>query len=445
MTAVRVLGLTALLIGLAVLSSSPSAATAQIKLPPQIKPPSSPPQTGPTQPGGNPGTNPMTPGTGTTPGTPGTPGTGTTPGTPGLPGGAPGVAPKRDRNGYPKDINGKTVDDCVREMRMNSDPAIRESAVRTLPLYGPIGRDKGADHLIYALTKDPDFNVKMTALSVAPLVLVHYADAPDQYVSDGLTAFMNYLDSDERHVRYEGVLAVSAVGPYMKKEKPSVMSRLTTRSKEAGSWQMRRAAVAAMASIGTGSPPAPGATRGIDPDPTAVKALLDVLHKDNCALVRRAAIDALIVVGPVSASQQAEWHKSLEGVFKLGAEKEKINLLWVHALILRNDPNGLKGNEAHLNAVADGLKSDDKMMRYETCQAMNLLGEEGVSKLQGLLDLIQDPQQDPTVVAAAMMAAATMKSQMAIIQPVLQKAVLAHPNMDVRKVAGEALNALTKK
>jgi HEAT repeat protein len=445
MTAVRVLGVIALFIGLAVFSSGPSTATAQVKLPPQIKPPSSPPQTGPAQPGTQPGTNPATPGTGTTPGAPGTPGTGTTSGVPGLPGSSPGVAPKRDRNGWPKDINGKSVDDCVREMRSNSDPAIRESAVRTLPLYGPIGRDKGADHLIYALTKDPDFNVRMTALSVAPTVLVHFADAPDQYVTDGLTAFMTYLSSDERHVRYDGVLAVSAVGPYMKKEKPSVMTTLSTRSKEAGSWQMRRAAVAALASIGQGSPPAPGATKGIDPDQTAVKALLEVLHKDNCAQVRRAAIDALIMVGPVAPTQQAEWHKSLDSVLKTGFEKEKINILWVHALILRNDPNGLKGNEAHLNAVADGLKSDDKMARFEACQAMNLLGEEAVSKLQGLLDLIQDRQQDPTVVAAAMVAVSTMKSQMAIIQPVLQNAFINHPNMDVRKVASEAITALTKK
>jgi HEAT repeat protein len=349
---------------------------------------------------------------------------------------------KKDQGKWPKEINGKTIDDCVREMKSNPDPVVRESAVRTLPLYGPLGREKGAEHLVFALTKDPDFNVRMTAMGVAPTVLASYADAPDQPLTDGLTAFMRYLDSDEKHVKYEAVLACSAVGPYMKREKPDVISKLAFRSRDASSWQLRRAAVGALASIGQGTPPT-GNSKGIDPDKNAVTALLNVLKDDTCGLVRRSAIDALIMVGPVAAAQQGEWRKILDS--RVTSEKEKLNQLWIHALILRNSPSGLKGNEAHLNAIGDALKADDAQTRLEACQAMGLLGEEAVGKLQGLLDLIQDVKQEPAVVAAAMMAASTMKTQAGIIQPVLQNASFANPNQDVKRVAQEAMVALAKK
>jgi HEAT repeat protein len=440
MSVLRILGLCALAIGVAVAASEPGPVTAQVKQP-QIRPPAPPP-------GGGVGMPPVPMFPPAPPGGVVPPGKGAQPGTDpraGTPGTAPAQPKKRDQGKWPKDINGKTVDDCVKEMRTNPDPAIRESAVRTLPLYGPIGRDKGAENLVYALTKDPDLNVKMTALGVAPTVLAFFADGPDQPLSDGLTAFMTYLDSDSSHIRYEAVLACAAVGPYMKREKPSIIPKLKLRSKEANSWQLRRAAVAALANIGQGAPPTAEGNKGLDPDQAAVTALLDVLRNDLCAQVRRAAIDALIAVGPVAAAQQNEWRKALDNALKPGAEKEKINALWVRVLILRNDPNGLKGNEAHLNAVADALKSEDPITRIEGCHALGVLGEEAKTKLQGLIDLIRDPKQPPEVVAAAMTAVTSMKSQDQIIMPVLQQVAATHLNPDVRKVASEAMVVLRKK
>jgi HEAT repeat protein len=401
--------------------------------------PMNPPPAPGGQPGGLPGGQP-----GVQPGTPGS-GTGSQPGLPPGRGPQAGGPKNRPAGNWPKEINGKTVDDCVKEMRFNSDPAVRESAVRTLPLYGPVGRDKGADHLVYALTKDPDLNVKMTALSVAPTVLLYFADAPDQQLTDGLAAFMRYLDNESSHIRYEAVLACHAVGPYMKREQPGVVSKLTFKARDNGSWQLRRAAVGALAVIGQGTPPTAEGGKGVDPDKAVVTTLLNILRSDDCALVRRAAIDGLILVGPVAQSQQTDWRKALDNVLKPTGEKEKINQLWVRVLILRNDPNGLKGNEAHLNTVADALKAEDPVMRIEGCRALGVLGEEAKTKLQGLLDLMRDVKQPPEVLVAAMMAVTTMKSQDQIIMPVLQNVANTNPNLDLQKVAREAITALQKK
>ena len=446
MSVARLVGLSALALGFAVVASQSGSAQPGVKLPPQIKPGMPPVGVPPGIPK-NPGTIPGLP-PGKAPNLP--PGTppGTAPGTPGMPPGIPGgpAAKKRDLAKWPKEINGRTLEDCVKEMRSNSDPAVRESAVRTLPLYGPLARDKGAENLIYALSKDQDWNVRLTAMSVAPTILLVLNDLEriDQPLSDGLATFMRYLDDTSSHVRYEAVLACGAIGPYMKREQPGVIAKLTTRSKEQSSWQLRRAAVGAIASIGRGYPGAEG-ERGIDPDREAVKALLEVLGRDNCALVRRAAIEGLIAVGPVAQAQQTDWKRAIDNVFKPTGEKEKVNVLWVRVLILRNDPNGPKGNEGHLNAIGDALKAEDPVMRIEGCRALGVLGEEGKNKLQGLLDLIRDLKQPVEVTVAAILAATTMKSQDAIIVPVLAATSVNHPNQDIQKVAREAMAAIQKK
>ena len=84
-------------------------------------------------------------------------------------------------------------------------------------------------------------------------------------------------------------------------------------------------------------------------------------------------------------------------------------------------------------------------MRIEGCRALGLLGEEAKTKLQGLLDLIRDVKQPPEVIVAAMMAVTTMKSQDQIIMPVLQNVALTNPNLDLQKVARDAIEALRKK
>ena len=450
MSVARLLGLSALAVGLTVVASQSGSAQPGVKIPPQIKPgmpPAGIPGGQPGVPGKNPGTIPGVP-PGKTPGVP--PGTppGSSPGSPSTPPGFPGK--QRDPANlakWPKDINGRTLEECVKEMRSNNDPAVRESAVRTLPLYGPLARDKGAENLIYALTRDQDFNVRMTAMSVAPAVLLGLNDLEriDQPLVEGLAAIVKYLDHSSSHVQHDAVMACAAVGPFLIRQQPGAVGKLSLRAKEQSSWQLRRAAVGALASIGRGFPPSAEGERGLDPDVGVVKTLLDVMARDNCHLVRRAAIEGLIAVGPVAPSQQNDWRKAVDNVFKVGHEKDKVNLLWVRVLILRNDPNDPKGDVAHLNAVGETLKSDDPIMRGEGCKALSVLGEEGKTKLQGLLDLIRDTKQPPEVTAVAIMAATTMKSQAAVIMPVFQNTAQTHPNLDIQKVARDAMAALQKK
>ncbi|HJZ90715.1 MAG TPA: HEAT repeat domain-containing protein, partial [Gemmataceae bacterium] len=404
MRAPRLLGLLilALFVAVAAVSAQPGLPPG-VKLPTVIKPGGGPgmPQVKPAPPPvKTPPTGQPAPG-GKDSGTPGG-GTGSSTGTPGFPGGGgagavEGPGKKKDPGNWPKEINGKTPEMIVKEMRTNSDPAAREAAVRTLPLFGPKGRAEGADDLVEVMNRDQDWNVRLAAVSVAPTVLYALADAPDTPLAQGLTAIVNLMVSENMNARYDAVNAIAAFGPYARNAQPKAISTLTTRAREFGSWQMRRAAAAALGAVGQGYPQGEPGKR-VDPDSGAVTALLDVLKGDNCAAVRREAVNSLILMGPVASGQQKKWRSDLD--FVIGKEKDKSVLLWTRVCVLRNDPGGVEKNKSHLDEVAKVLEAIEPGGRVEACQALALLGEEAKSKLQKLLDVIQNKDEKELVVAA---------------------------------------------
>src|SRR5262249_1503530 len=149
------------------------------------------------------------------------------------------------------------------------------------------------------------------------------------------------------------------------------------------------------------------------PDRLAVTSLLDILKNDACDVVQRDAVTTLIGLGPVAGDQQKKWRADLDYVIK--TEKDKSIVLWTRVCILRNDPSGVEGNLAHLEAVAKVLEAPEAQGRLEACNAFGILGEEGKSKLEALLGIIDNAKEEPAVVGAAIMAVATMKSQLKII------------------------------
>jgi len=383
--------------------------------------------------------------------TPGAPGP--MPGLPGLPS-FPGTGPgtgsgatqpdrKKDDIKWPKEINGKSAADFIKEMRTNSDPAVRESAVRALPAFGPKGRELGAQDLVDVLTKDSDWNVRIAALQVIPTVLVGYAKVPDTALANGLTAVVSMLSADHLNVRFEAVGASAAIGSYLRLSQSKAISTLTLRGKDGNTWYMRRAAAAALGSVGQSIQTGENPEDKSFPDSGAITSLLEMVKFDNCALVRIEALNSLIAMGPVLASQTKKWRTDLEYVVK--NDKDKSVVLWARVCILRNDPAGVDGNKAHFDAVASILKAPEVGGRLEACNAMALLGEEAKSKLQDLLNIVTDAKEDLNVVGAALTAVASMKSQAKIILPVLQVAKATPRTEDHRKMLEAAIDYVSDK
>ena len=353
----------------------------------------------------------------------------------------PRPADKKDDVKWPDKVGGRTVQEVVKEMRGNSDPAVREGAVRALPAFGPKGREFGGQELVDAMTKDPDWNVRAAALEAGPAVLYFQAKSPDSILNSGVTTMVKSMGSSQLGIRVTAIVAVGSIGSYMRMLYPNVINELRTQVKESTSWQLRKVAVAAVASVGQGLPLSEEGDQRDPPDTGAVFLLLDILRNDNCAIVRRDAVNALTALGPVQGGQQKKWRSDLDQILK--SEKDKSIVLWTRVCILRNDPAGVTGNPTHLDVVAKTLEVPEAQGRLEACQALGLLGEEAKSKLQDLLDVIQNDKEEPPVVAAAIMAASTMKSQVKIIQPILQNVTTTHKNADVRKVAQEGIEYVT--
>jgi len=439
MSAPRLAGLLlfALCLAVAAVSAQPGLPPG-VKMPPVIKPGT--PPGGPKLPGpGDPKQKiPMPPAPG--PGTPGKPGT------PPGPGGPSGTMPskptdKKDDTKWPDKVGGKTLAEVVKEMRGNSDPAVREGAVRALAAFGPKAREVGGQDLVDAMTKDPDWNVRAAALEAGPTVLYFQAKSPDTVLNSGVTAMVKSMGSSQLGIRVTAIVAVGSIGSYMRMLSPQVITELRTQARDTTTWQLRRLAVAAVGSVGQGLPLSDDGDQREPPDTGAVTLLIDVAKTDNCALVRRDAINALIGLGPVAGGQQKKWRSDLDQILK--TERDKSVILWTRVCILRNDPAGVTGNPIHLDAVAKTLEAPEAQGRIEACQALGILGEEAKSKLQDLLDVIQNDKEEPLVVAAAILAVAGMKSQVKIIQPILESVKNSHKNADVRKVAQDGIEYVT--
>jgi HEAT repeat protein len=440
MSTPRLLGLGLLVAALGITFTAGSALP-QVKLPPQVKPGMPPPLPKPAPPPVDPGKgkNPMPPAP--APGTPSGPGTPSMPGT-----GKPGE--KKEEIKWPDKVSGKTLAEVIKEMKSNSDPAVREAAIRMLPMFGPKGRSEGGQDLVDLMTRDPDLNVRVAAIEVGPSVIWGHLwntanPVPDTLLQNGLNAMMTSLSHTQMGIRITAVAAVGIIGPYMRVQFPTtILPRLITISKDSSSYHIRRFAATAIGTIGQGTPSGEGADNRTPPDTGAVNALLDIVKNDACALVQREAINALTNLGPVAGSQQKKWRSELEYVIR--TEKDKSLVLWTRVCILRNDPAGVDGNPTHMEAVAKVLEGAEPNGRLEACQAMGILGEEAKGKLQSLLSIIENDKEEAPIVIAAIAAVATMKSQIKIIQPILQK-IQFSPNRseEIRKNAAEGIEYLT--
>jgi HEAT repeats len=142
----------------------------------------------------------------------------------------------------------------------------------------------------------------------------------------------------------------------------------------------------------------------------------------------------------VSQNQQKYWRTTLDGVLK--TEKDRGILGLVRVAILKNDPAGVKGNEQLLSAISAQLLAPEASARYEACQALAMIGEPANKTAQDLLDLITNPKEENSVVAAAIIAVSSMKSKSALVAPVLKKVASSHKSDDVKAYANEGIRIL---
>ena len=321
-----------------------------------------------------------------------------------LSGQAPKTDPKKDPKGklineepmkpeWPKKILGKNLDQWVNQMvRANqSDASMRDHAIRTIPLFGPDARKAASKNLIQVLTNDPDINVKLTAIQMAPIIGFDDRDMDDGLNS--LVAFIRQGSGASNHTRYEVTMALGNCGPIAKR---AIEPLAGWTLKDFSSWQNRKAAAWALGRLGqpTPLPPAPNAKQGAPvqmgpPDVRAIVALSKTLSDDFSYQVRREAVQSLLMLGPPHS--EVAWKELRLSLTKAFKDSDIATRIWAHVTFIRTEQDLIKDNDANLQAVIKYCGHEEPGIRLEAVQALGTIGNEAKSAVGLLEALAKDP------------------------------------------------------
>ena len=178
------------------------------------------------------------------------------------------------------------------------DASTREQAFATIPLFGPDCRKAAGPNLLYAIQHEKDVNVRLAAIAAVPII--GFEESLRQQAFTALTEILKRADVHPSHTRYEAAMALGNCGPVARDVALPVLIELTCR--DFGSWQNRKAAAYALGRLGLST--------GLGPDVRAINELIRMLQVDTSHVVRREAINSLLLLGPPYV--EAPWRKLRE-------------------------------------------------------------------------------------------------------------------------------------
>ncbi|MCE9530784.1 MAG: HEAT repeat domain-containing protein [Planctomycetes bacterium] len=331
---------------------------------------------------------------------------------------------------WPREILGKNLDFWVRSMRESKDASTRDQAIRIIPLFGPDSRKAASANLLYALTKDPDINVRLTAIATVPLIGFDGAE-----LEAGLTALTNMIKPGSgaaNHTRYEVTQALGNCGPIAKRAIPTLVTNTII---DPTSWQNRKAAAEALGKLGQPT------AAGEGPDIEAVKGLIKCLKTETSHQVRREAINSLMVLGPPTV--EAVW-RDLRSALEVSArDNDRSIVIWSHVVFLRSD-FPVKPGDPHMAALTKLIHTTEQSHRIEAIQAIGVLGDEGRSRLNELIALAKSDKEEPAIIASALWAMSQMPCEATKILPIIDNFKRA-PNELIKQAAETAYKTLTVK
>ncbi len=277
---------------------------------------------------------------------------------------------------WPDRIAGKTLQDFIRELG-DRDASVRENAVRTVAMFGPESR-QAVPAIINMLNYDTDVSLRVNAALMLTQVTVRDSDEPA-----AVRALMKRMTDDSQSVaRYH---AAAALGHFEEGAREAIPS-LITASKDRGSWEIRRAALASLTRV--------GADTKNGPDRRVTQAFLDALgsatsRADDTAKVRLEAVVGLAATGiPSNQAMRAAVVQSLTNRTNTKVERDRTLAVWAYVGLMAVD----QPSEAYLAGIARLLKSGDVPTKTHAARALGVLGQEAKAKVPELIDALRDKE-----------------------------------------------------
>jgi HEAT repeat protein len=314
-------------------------------------------------------------------------------------------------------IDGKTLSQWAREIT-DRDPSTRQVAMLAVTQFGSAGR-QAARELISELA-DRDSGLRAHAAYALGVVGMDGQDGPS-----GLRALTDRLTDSQAIVRYR---AATALGNFGHAATEAILPLWRAYRDQQSSWEVRKAVVYALGSIGLSRDNGP-------PNRQVSDMLRQALRSDPCAQIRSDAIAYLVNFGKPSDQELNITRQAFKAMVN---DKDKTVAIWARVGLCKFD----KKSEAYVRYIADLLKSPETDLRVQAARALGLIGPDAESSTMALADACQDT--DARVSLTAMAALKSIGT--AAIEALDTLYELAEsPNEAIRMAARQTIEAITKK
>jgi HEAT repeat protein len=319
----------------------------------------------------------------------------------------------------PTDIEGKSLAQWLHDLK-GSDPGLRERALGALPFFGT---EAGRTEVLTALLdRCHDTDASPRTRAVQTLLML---EIPKSEVPRVVTAMCTRLKDDRQaNIRYYAALVLLRLG----EDAHPAVSLLAKMAADKGTWELRRASLAALNLCGR---TAEGA------DPEATKAFV-LASKDSTSEVRVQAAMGLGATGkPLGAQLEADVDRALD---QLAADPDRWVALW--ALASRMTLHDV--SEQTLRDIASSLQDKSAVVRANAIGALGALGKKALPVRDKLMLALNDKEvgvKNLAVLALVRMADQPEKALPAVLKEISQRQDL---NKDVRQVATQLHDALQK-
>jgi HEAT repeat protein len=319
---------------------------------------------------------------------------------------------------YPTEVNGRDLNWYLKEtsFKVQPDPQQRESAVRTIPAFGPSARRPAIDPVTNAIYDDPDPGVKIAAITIISNMGFDLRSEVKKSITAITTALNKSGPGDA--LRMYSVRSISSFGP----DAVGAVKNLRSISNDP-SWETRLAIAEALGSIG-----APG-KKDADPDLLAAKTLLDYLVPDKCMAVRLEAVKSLLTIGPPKSKTPDEYKKEIKPYleslekrleFEKGKSGDRCVYVWLLVLQIMYDDRMMGENIKKIAKMIETPEGPNApLARLYALQALGVLGKPAAPAVPQIVSALAYPEQPLQM--AAMVSLARIGNDARAAIPELEK------------------------
>ena len=342
---------------------------------------------------------------------------------------------------WPTSLYGKAMSEFVRDIG-DSDPAIRENALRTLPGFGPAAREPATKAVLFHMqvSNEKDPGVRAAAFEAVAALVRYGKDGGLEKEEDTKEAIrVLCLAADEgKGTRLHAINTLASFGPKAEGAIDFLVGQNMTSLEPA--YETRRAVATTLGAVAF--------HKDKGPNQRALHCLTDVLIKDRSAAVRLAAYQSIVLLGPpylppaslaagaIEKPKMVVDQKAVDGYVRsiktrlqpykaepgtkerdspTGlVERNSQVEIFARLALIRLDPIKEYTDE-NLTGITKYLQGQSSSTKVQALSALSAMNEFAAKKLNDVCRVLED--EDPDV---ATMAVGTLVSMGAAAKPAIE-------------------------